>query len=93
VEKSRFVKEKSKIPISVSWDNGVDKTSGLLDMALDYGVISRSGGWYQMVDPETGEVDDKKFREKETRTSEFWKDLLADSKFNDFLKKKYRVGN
>jgi hypothetical protein len=46
-----------------------------------------------MVDPETGEVDDKKFREKETRTSEFWKDLLADSKFNDFLKKKYRVGN
>ena len=93
VEKSRFVKEKSKIPISVSWDNGVDKTSGLLDMALDYGVISRSGGWYQMVDPETGEVDDKKFREKETHTPEFWKDLLTDSKFNDFLKKKYRVGN
>jgi hypothetical protein len=93
VEKSRFVKEKSKIPISVSWDNGVDNTSGLLDMALDYGVISRSGGWYQMVDPETGEVDDKKFREKETHTPEFWKDLLADSKFNDFLKKKYRVGN
>ena len=93
VEKSRFVKEKSKILISVSWDNGVDNTSGLLDMALDYGVISRSGGWYQMVDPETGEVDDKKFREKETHTPEFWKDLLADSKFNDFLKKKYRVGN
>ena len=62
-------------------------------MALDYGVISRCGGWYQMVDPETGAVDDKEFREKETHAPEFWKDLLTDSKFNDFLKKKYRVGN
>jgi RecA/RadA recombinase len=29
VEKSRFVKEKSKIPISVSWEGGVQRWSGL----------------------------------------------------------------
>ena len=30
VEKSRFVKEKSKLPISVSWEGGVQRWSGLL---------------------------------------------------------------
>src|SRR5210317_1051082 len=34
VEKSRYVKEKSKIPISVSWEGGVQRFSGLLDVAL-----------------------------------------------------------
>jgi len=92
VEKSRFVKEKSKIPISVSWENGVDKFSGLLDMAMDYGVISRSGGWYQMVDVESGEVADKKFREKDTHNNEFWQPILEDEKFDEFITKKFRVG-
>jgi RecA/RadA recombinase len=92
VEKSRFVKEKSKIPISVSWEKGVDKFSGLLDMAMDYGVISRSGGWYQMVDVESGEVADKKFREKDTHNSEFWQPILEDVKFDEFISKKFRVG-
>ena len=34
VDKSRFVKEKSKIPISVSWDGGIEAYSGLLEVAL-----------------------------------------------------------
>jgi len=92
VEKSRFVKEKSKIPISVSWDKGVDKFSGLIDMALDYGVLLRSGGWLQRVDMETGEVMDKKFREKETHTDEFWDPILGDPKFDEHIRSKYRVG-
>ena len=92
VEKSRFVKEKSKIPISVSWDKGVDKFSGLIDMALDYGVLLRSGGWLQRVDIETGEVMDKKFREKETHNDEFWDTIFGDPKFDVHIRKKYRVG-
>ena len=92
VEKSRFVKEKSKILISVSWEKGVDKFSGLLDMALGYGIVSRSGTWYQMVDMETGEVIDKKFREKDTHNQEFWNPILEDTKFNDWLNARYRVG-
>jgi hypothetical protein len=92
VEKSRFVKEKSKIPISVSWEKGVDKFSGLLDMALGYGVLLRSGAWLQHVDMETGEVIEKKFREKETHSAEFWEPILADTKFNDWIIAKYRVG-
>ena len=54
VEKSRYVKEKSKIPISVSWDGGIERYSGLLDVALAGGfVIKPSNGWYQLVDKTT----------------------------------------
>jgi RecA/RadA recombinase len=54
VEKSRFVKEKSKIPISVSWEGGVQKWSGLLDIALEGGfVIKPKNGWYTAYDPAT----------------------------------------
>jgi len=48
VEKSRYVKEKSRIPISVTWDGGVQEYSGLLDVAVAGGyVIKPSNGWYQ----------------------------------------------
>ena len=48
VEKSRFVKEKSKIPISVSWEGGIEKWSGLTEVALDIGyVVKPKNGWYQ----------------------------------------------
>jgi len=35
VEKSRYVKEKSKIPVSVSFDGGISTWSGLLELALE----------------------------------------------------------
>ena len=47
IEKSRYVKEKSKIPIGVSWEGGVQKYSGLLDVALAGGYVAKpSNGWY-----------------------------------------------
>jgi RecA/RadA recombinase len=73
VEKSRYVKEKSKIPVTVSFDGGISKWSGLLDIAIESGhVIKPSNGWYSKVNIDTGEVEDKKFRIKETDTKEFW---------------------
>ena len=41
VEKSRFVKEKSKIPVGVSWEGGIEPYSGLLQVALagGYGLL------------------------------------------------------
>jgi RecA/RadA recombinase len=38
VEKSRYVKEKSKIPITVSYEGGIKRWSGLLDLALEGGI-------------------------------------------------------
>ena len=63
VEKSRYVKEKSKIPVTVSFDGGISRWSGLLDIAIESGhVIKPSNGWYSKVDKETGEVEEKKYR-------------------------------
>ena len=62
VEKSRYVREKSKIPVTVRHDGGISTWSGLLDMALESGhVVKPSNGWYSRVD-EDGVVEDKKFR-------------------------------
>ena len=93
VEKSRHVKEKSKIPVSVSFDGGISKWSGLLDLALESGhVIKPSNGWYSKVNKETGEIEDKKYRIKDTDTKDFWLPVLQQKSFYDFVKNKYSVG-
>ena len=92
VEKSRMVKEKSKIPISVSWDGGIERYSGLLDVALAGGfVVKPSNGWYQLVDTESGEVVGSKVRQKDTLESEFWSDLLKNQRFLDFVQNQYSI--
>lgn len=94
VDKSRYVKEKSKIPISVSWDGGVEKYSGLLEVALAGQYVAKpSNGWYCLVDQETGEMLDPKRREKDTRTEEFWEPVFAKTDFKEFLKKQYQIGH
>jgi RecA/RadA recombinase len=92
VEKSRFVKEKSKIPIEVSWDKGISKWSGLMDMALESGhVIKPKVGWFQRVDMETGEIGDKNYRMADTYDFSFWHPILQCAKFNEYIEKKYAV--
>lgn len=94
VEKSRYVKEKSKIPVSVSFNGGISKWSGLLDIALESGhVIKPSNGWYSKVDVETGEVEEKKYREKDTDTKDFWIPILKQKSFNEFVENKYCVAH
>jgi len=92
VEKSRYVKEKSKIPITVSWDGGVRNFSGLLDCALAGGYVNKpSNGWYAAVDRETGEIGSK-VRYEQTLEKEFWDPIFAETDFKDFLKKQYSIG-
>ena len=88
MEKSRFVKEKSKIPITVSWEGGVQHYSGLLDCALagDY-VIKPSNGWYSYKDSES------KVRYDQTLTEDFWKPIFEKTDFKDFVKKQYSIGH
>ena len=92
VEKSRYVKEKSKIPVTVSFDGGISKWSGLLDIAIESKhVVKPSNGWYSKVNSETGEVEDKKYRIKDTDTKEFWTSILADPTFLKYVEEKYSV--
>jgi RecA/RadA recombinase len=94
VEKSRYVKEKSKIPISVSWEGGVQRWSGLLDVALDGGYVAKpSNGWYCRVNRSTGELVDPKSRERDTLTSDFWEPILAETDFREYIKQRFSILN
>jgi RecA/RadA recombinase len=86
VEKSRFVREKSKIPIEVTFEGGISKWSGLLDMALESGhVIKPSNGWYQLA------TEEKKHRLNDTYNKEFWLPVLTDPTFSEWVEKRYRM--
>lgn len=92
VEKSRYVKEKSKIPITVSWDGGVRHYSGLLDVALAGGYVTKpSNGWYAAVDQETGEIGGK-VRYDDTLDPAFWARIFENTDFKEFIKKQYSIG-
>ena len=86
VEKSRYVREKSKIPIRVSFEDGISIYSGLLDVALESGHVTKpSNGWYQK------KGSDKKVREVDTDTKEFWQSILDDKTFQEYVEKKYSI--
>lgn len=86
VEKSRFVKEKAKIPIQVSYEQGVSPYSGLLDWALESGHVTKpKNGWYQ------SKFMDKNVREKDTNNMEFWSPIVSDPSFNEFVKNKFML--
>ena len=86
VEKSRYVREKSKIPIEVTFEGGISKWSGLLDIALESGhAIKPANGWYQIANEE------KKYRLNDTYNKEFWMPVLTDPTFSEWVEKRYRM--
>ena len=91
VEKSRYVREKSKIPVSVSFEGGINKYSGLLDVLMEGNFVSKpSPGWYAKVNQETGELGDK-VRFDATQTAEFMEPFLKDEKFKEYVTNKYGI--
>ena len=93
IEKSRFLREKSKIPIKVEFNGGISEYSGLLDIALASGdIVKPSNGWYQRVDKTTGELIGSKMREKQTREKDLWESIFKDTDFKEFVKKSYKLG-
>lgn len=93
IEKSRFVREKSKIPITVTFDGGVNRYSGILDLALEAGEVKQvSSGWYQLVDLETGELLGAKTRRKDTETNEFLGAVLKKESFNKWIEDNFKLG-
>jgi RecA/RadA recombinase len=93
VEKSRYVREKAKIPVTVRHDGGISKWSGLLDIALDSKhVVKPSNGWYSKVDSD-GVIEEKKYRIKDTDTSEFWLPILKQKSFQDYVQNTYQIAS
>jgi RecA/RadA recombinase len=88
VEKSRFVREKSKIPIEVTFEGGISTWSGLLDVALEGGfVVKPSNGWYSK------KGEEQKIRLKDTYTKEFWMPILTSKEFREFIEGRYKMAS
>ena len=95
IEKSRHVREKSKIPITVTFEGGISKWSGLMDIAEKMGYIHKPKvGWYEAMDPDTGEVlTDKLMRAKEIADNgDFWKMIMEKTNFAEAVRNYYSVG-
>ena len=88
VEKSRYVREKSKLAVEVSFEGGISKWSVLLDIALEgQFVIKPSNGWYSRAG------EDKKYRLADTQNKEFWLPILTSKEFGEFIENKYKVSS
>lgn len=94
VEKSRYVKEKSKIPITISYDGGINRWSGLLDLAIEAGyIVKPKNGWYAFVDQETGELGKNQRAGDIVDDKDFWKMVFEKTDFANWLKNKYTLAH
>lgn len=92
VEKSRYVREKSKIPITLTYENGINKWSGLLDIAMEGGyIVKPKNGWYARVNKETGELGTNMRAGDFVDNSEFWTALLKETDLASFIENKYTL--
>lgn len=95
VEKSRFVKEKSKIIINTTFDSGISRWSGLVTAAMESGHLKEAkkgrGKAYQRVDPDTGELLDGVFTEDETNSDAFWLPVFKMKSFGSWIKDRYQL--
>ena len=89
------MREKSKIPISVSYDGGIVKWSGLMDVAEGGGYLRKPKvGWYEAVNPETGEIlNEKLMRAKEVNDNkEFWLMMFEKTNLGQYIRDKFTIG-
>lgn len=90
IEKSRYAREGATIPITVTFDGGIEKYSGLFDIALESGLIQvPATGWYSRMIG--GKIEDRKWRRADSNTDEFWEPILGSQEFKDYISNNYLV--
>lgn len=87
IDKSRYVREGAKIPISISFENGIDKWSGLFDIAMAGGFIrSEKQGWYLIED------SDKSYRKSDIESNDtYWEEMIENPKFKQYVIDSYKL--
>ena len=96
IEKSRHVREKSKIPVTVTFEGGISKWSGLMEIAEQGGYITKPNvGWYEGVNPKTGEIlTTNKMRAKEVLdSSDFWLMMFEKTDLASYIKSCYTMAS
>ncbi len=93
IDKSRFVKEKSKFAISVKYNGGIAKYSGLADIAEELGIITEC-----KLEDIKGKPAGYEFKgvqilkDGADRDEKFWTKVFAESKFNELAEAKFKLG-
>jgi hypothetical protein len=108
IEKSRFVKEKSKIPIGVSWTGGIQRWSGLHEVAEEGGFVipamkeeKKDGkitmkvrkSYYVGYNPETQEILTEHTKECDMLRRGFWDVVFEKTNFKKYIEDKFSVGH
>ncbi len=89
-DKSRYVREKSAFPIKVLYNGGISKYSGLLELGLATGYVTKpKQGWYTRPSVE----NDKNWRELESESSEFWEPLLSNEGFKNKVSSMFKLSS
>lgn len=93
IEKSRYVREKSKLPFTVMYEDGIQKWTAIFDLAREAGFIHKPKvGWYQLVDPKTGEVDDKNYRQADVMgNDQYFERLVKNVDFKEFIERRFKL--
>lgn len=87
IEKSRFVKEKSKCTFQVLFDKGISRWSGLMDLGMELGFTSKpKNGWYSRIN------DEKNYRLADTENKDFWLPILTNKDFQEAVRSRYQLG-
>ena len=87
IEKSRYVKEKSKFEFEVNYEKGIYKFSGLLDLAVESGhLLKPKKGFYQI-------PGEEKMCRESALTKDFYIPLLKNQEFQNFVKEKYQLAS
>jgi RecA/RadA recombinase len=91
VEKSRYVKEKAKIPVTVSYEKGVSPFSGLLAWAEEFGLVTKGKIGNSVAYSRPFIKGDELVLTKNTNTADFWAPFWKDTNFADCIKAKYKL--
>lgn len=93
-DKSRHIKEKSALPITVTFDGGINKYSGLLDIAVVTGHVVRPNTRSYIrpfIMGEDGEPETRLWKKSELNSDAFWEPILNDQTFKDAASKLFSL--
>jgi RecA/RadA recombinase len=92
VEKSRYVLEKTKLPLVVTYENGINKWGGFLDDLILAGSIAKSSkDKYQIIDKETGELLPTEYSKSQIEVESVMRPLIYNEDFKKFIRSKYQL--
>lgn len=93
--KSRFVKEGSKFPITVTFDGGIDKYSGIWDLLRESELVAMpSNAWYTVSEKlGLGYNPEQKLRRADLETPEFMEKAVKTEVFRTYVREKYWLGD